>query len=69
MIIHCFLKSQQEELQLLRSMIDNLLITGDDPTEQETLKFFLHSEFQIKDLGDAHYFLGFKVVRETQVSF
>ncbi|XP_043697771.1 uncharacterized mitochondrial protein AtMg00810-like [Telopea speciosissima] len=41
--------------------VDDIIITGDDPTSISILKCFLHSHFQIKDLGPLKYSLGIEV--------
>nr|XP_016473711.1 PREDICTED: uncharacterized protein LOC107795559 [Nicotiana tabacum] len=39
---------------------------GNDMAEIDHITHFLNSEFKVKNLGDIHYFLGIKIIREPQ---
>lgn len=49
--------------------VDDIIITGNDPTSITELKRFLKSKFHIKDLGKLKYFLGIEVARSKQGIF
>nr|XP_016478500.1 PREDICTED: uncharacterized mitochondrial protein AtMg00810-like [Nicotiana tabacum] len=42
--------------------VDNVILTGNDIDEINSLKKFLDQTFKIKDLGIMHYFLGMEVL-------
>ena len=41
--------------------IDDIIVTGNDEKERQTLKQCLTKEFEIKELGRLKYFLGIEV--------
>ncbi len=43
--------------------VDDIVITGDDNVGIQSLKSFLQTKFQTKDLGSLRYFLGIEVAR------
>ncbi|XP_019168531.1 PREDICTED: uncharacterized protein LOC109164452 [Ipomoea nil] len=43
--------------------VDDIVITGNDTEGILSLKSFLHSQFQTKDLGPLKYFLGIEVMK------
>ena len=43
--------------------VDDLVITGADLGEIDRMKQQLAASFDMKDLGDLHYFLGIEVIR------
>lgn len=45
--------------------VDDMLITGSSTSLITAVKNFLHSQFQIKDLGPLKYFLGIEVARSS----
>ena len=56
-----FLKPTQQNITIVAVYVDDILITGSDTAEIQSLKHSLHAAFGIKDLGSLHYFLGFEV--------
>ena len=49
--------------------VDDIIVTGNDEKEKNTLKQCLAKEFEIKDLGKLKYFLGIEVARSKQGIF
>ncbi|XP_021734172.1 uncharacterized protein LOC110700899 [Chenopodium quinoa] len=58
-----FLKDSQASKTIIAVYVDDILITGPDDTEIQTVKNTLHQKFSIKDLGELNYFLGIEVSR------
>ena len=49
--------------------VNDIIVTGDDMQEIETLKEKLRVEFEIKDLGIMRYFLWMEVARSKESLF
>ena len=58
-----FYKNSSSGITLLIMYVDDIVITGSDSKCILSLKYFLHNQFHIKDLGMLKYFLGVKVMR------
>jgi len=61
--------SQNGKLTLLLVYVDDMIITGDDEIENQTLKERLAAQFEMKDLGMLKYFLGIEVAYSRQGIF
>ncbi|MCO5551429.1 hypothetical protein L7F22_004932 [Adiantum nelumboides] len=47
---------------LITIYVDDLIIVGDSEIEIEHVKGLLKKEFEMKDLGELHYFLGLEMI-------
>ena len=69
-IIHFFIKhSILGGVTTLIVYVDDIIVTGNDEKEKNTLKQCLAKEFEIKDLGKLKYFLGIEVAWSKQSIF
>ncbi|KAK9055837.1 hypothetical protein SSX86_026922 [Deinandra increscens subsp. villosa] len=57
-----FTKTMGTSIVHLAIYVDDILLTGNDPTEMTAIKQFLDDMFKIKDLGFLNYFLGIEVL-------
>lgn len=57
-------KNSGDLISILAVYVDNILLTGNNLVEIEDINHFLHSKFEIKDLGNIHYFLGIEIMHE-----
>ena len=58
-----YVKKTGAGLVVIVIYVDDLIVTGDNVNAIGMLKKQLHSEFDMKNLGELCYFLGIKVVR------
>ena len=56
-----YIKKAGERITIVGVYVDDIIVTGNDLPEIESLKAHLHNTFSIKDLGILHYFLGIEV--------
>ena len=64
-----FYKQSEAGIILLVVYVDDIVITGNDAAGISSLKTFLHSQFQTKDLGLLKYFLGIEVAKSRKGIF
>ncbi|KAL0416521.1 UNVERIFIED_CONTAM: Retrovirus-related Pol polyprotein from transposon RE2 [Sesamum latifolium] len=63
---HClFTKGTPNGLMALLVYVDDILVTAPSLADIRSVKDYLHSLFTIKDLGDARYFLGLEIARNS----
>ncbi|KAL0399091.1 UNVERIFIED_CONTAM: Retrovirus-related Pol polyprotein from transposon RE1 [Sesamum radiatum] len=62
---YLFTKNTDTGLLILLVYVDDVLLTGPSLSQINTAKEFLDSEFTIKNLGPAKYFLGLEIARST----
>nr|CAD1837447.1 unnamed protein product [Ananas comosus var. bracteatus] len=58
-----FYRHSETGIILLVVYVDDIVITGNDTARISSLKLFLQTQFQTKDLGMLKYFLGIEVTR------
>ncbi|KAI3760474.1 hypothetical protein L1987_50869 [Smallanthus sonchifolius] len=58
-----FSKTMEDSVVHVTVYVNDILLTGNNDLEISALKAFLHSTFQIKDLGTLNYFLGIEVLK------
>ena len=61
--------SDSRELTTLLVYVDNIIMTGNDELEKQTLRQCLTKEFEIKELGRLKYFLGIEITHSKQRIF
>ncbi|GKA92745.1 RmlC-like cupins superfamily protein [Tanacetum coccineum] len=64
-----FVKKEGTSFTVVLVYVDELLITGNDESQINSLKAQLSSVFHMKDLGELNYFLGLEVCKSSQGIF
>ena len=59
-----YLKHRSKSIILVALYVDDLLIAGDDRSVIDSIKGEFMSRFRMKDLGEAHEFLGIRIIRD-----
>ena len=57
-------KNEEGNVVLISLYVDDLIITSSACKLVEEIKIELSQEFEMKDLGELHYYLGIEVWRE-----
>ncbi|KAK4402749.1 Retrovirus-related Pol polyprotein from transposon RE1 [Sesamum angolense] len=64
-----FVKTTDSRLLALLVYVDDILLTGSSLEEIQAVKSYLHDLFTIKDIGEARYFLGLEIARNSKGSY
>ncbi|MCO5606455.1 hypothetical protein L7F22_060643 [Adiantum nelumboides] len=65
-IKNAFLNGNLEEEVYMHQPQDDLIITGSNQACIEEIKALLQREYEMKDLGELHYFLGIEIYRNHE---
>ena len=60
--LHCSFQKSLKGPVCILLYVDDLVVTGPDFAEISQVKSQLSDAFEMKDLGDLHYFLGIEVI-------
>ena len=60
----CVLKTFNIGFVILSLYVDDILLAGNSKERIDTAKKWLSSNFEMKDMGEASYVLGMKIVRD-----
>ena len=58
-----YVRESDTGIVVITIYVDDLIIVGDSAMEIDHVKGLLKQEFEMKDLGELHYFLGIEVIR------
>ncbi|XP_019429920.1 PREDICTED: uncharacterized protein LOC109337405 [Lupinus angustifolius] len=58
-----FTKSYCPSLIIILVYVDDMILTGNNLTEIQSVKTYLHKSFKIKDFGPLRFFLGLEIAR------
>ena len=60
---HVYKRHQDKVVMFLVLYVDDILLIGNDVGVMSSVKIWLSSHFDMKDLGEANYILGIKLWR------
>jgi hypothetical protein len=61
-----YVKKTNHEIVVIVIYVDDLIITRDSDADIFDLKKFLKQKFEMKDLGELHYFFGIEVIQSSK---
>jgi histone deacetylase 1/2 len=61
-----YVKRTDHGIVIIVIYVDDLIILGDSDADISNLKKFLKQKFEIKDLGELHYFFGIEVIQSLK---
>ena len=62
----CIYTSSEGELSIIGVYVDDFVIAGESEVRIEQVKTALSQKFDVKDLGELHYFLGVQVIQNHE---
>ena len=66
---HCvYIKHSNNHFIILSLYVDDILIAGNDKKLIDVTKKWLSSNFEMKDMGEANYVLGIKILKDHSKS-